>query len=410
MKKILLNILVLYKFTLYNMVKRNKKNTKDTPRKKTKASTSMDDIRRDLSADFDIAGSLPQTPQDFQPVSTILPSTSEGIPLQSSHNPSDSATILAYLKKIDASNEALTKRVQDLEANRLGSQHQTILGSSAIPVSSQPLLGAQASAIASTARQLQGTQSITVPAHEIGRQGVQETAQYFSRDGVMPDISVLRQNPHISQSVSQILAAYDVQARQDSFQGKIATKKSGRFNTTDTVTSIPELRWPNEGYLGVSAKKRIPYDDLSVTEWAVGQLSNVFHIQDTNLARQALLQVILALKDATSLPWEAVRSAWGNSMHEIEQGTLSWEDNVQWSLNRLSASQIALANARTVNQPSLQRKDKICKFYNQGSCSHESSHGNFRHHCSFCARSGRILTHPEVKCNTKLKQEGQTSK
>ena len=77
MKKILLNILVLYKFTLYNMVKRNKKNTKDTPRKKTKASTSMDDSRRDLSADFDIAGSLPQTPQDFQPVSTSPPSTSE---------------------------------------------------------------------------------------------------------------------------------------------------------------------------------------------------------------------------------------------------------------------------------------------------------------------------------------------
>ena len=171
--------------------------------------------------------------------------------------------------------------------------------------------------------------------------------------------------------------------------------------------TIPELRWSNEGYLGVSAKKRISYDDLSVTEWAVGQLSNVCH---TNLARQALLQVILALRDTTSLPWEAVRSAWGNSMHQIEQGSLSWEDNVQWSLNRLSASQIALANARTINQPSLKRKDKICKFYNQGSCSHESSHGNFRHNCSFCARSGRILTHPEVKCNIKLIQEGQITK
>ena len=84
---------------------------------------------------------------------------------------------------------------------------------------------------------------------------MQDTAQNFSRDGVMPDISVLHQNPHILQSVSQILAAYDIQAWQDSFQGKPATKKSGRFNTTDTVTSIPELRWPNEGYLGVSAKK-----------------------------------------------------------------------------------------------------------------------------------------------------------
>ena len=64
----------------------------------------------------------------------------------------------------------------------------------------------------------------------------------------------------------------------------------------------------------------------------------------------------------------------------------------------------------TVNQLSYQKKEKICKFNNQGSCSHESNHGNFRHHYSFCARLGRILTHPEVKCNTKLKQEGQTTK
>ena len=49
-----------------NMVKGNKKNTKDTLRKKTKASTSIDDSRKDLSADFDTAVSLHQTPQDFQ--------------------------------------------------------------------------------------------------------------------------------------------------------------------------------------------------------------------------------------------------------------------------------------------------------------------------------------------------------
>ena len=99
----------------------------------------------------------------------------------------------------------------------------------------------------------------------------------------------------------------------------------------------------------------------------MGQLNNVVHIQDPSTAKHTLLQVILALKDATLLPWEAVKSAWGNSMHEVEQGTLTWEDSVQWSLNRLSASQIAMANMHTVNQPSSQRRDKICKYYNQGS-------------------------------------------
>ena len=114
----------------------------------------------------------------------------------------------------------------------------------------------------------------------------QLTIQQFSNDGILPDLQVLRHNPHISQSVSQILSAYDAQARQDSLQGKPAqVKKSGRFNTTDTVIAAPEARWPNEGYLGVNGKKRIAYDELSLPEWAVGQLYNVFHIQDPTTAR-----------------------------------------------------------------------------------------------------------------------------
>ena len=98
------------------------------------------------------------------------------------------------------------------------------------------------------------------------------------------------------------------------------------------------------GGLGANGKKTVCYYEWLLPKWAVGQLNNVFHIQDLITARLALLQVILARKDATSLPWEAVRSAWGNSMHGIEPGTIVWEDSFQWSLNRLLESQIAMAN------------------------------------------------------------------
>ena len=126
---------------------------------------------------------------------------------------------------------------------------------------------------------------------------------------------VLRHNPHISQSVSQILSTYDAQARQEPIQGKPAqVKKSGRFNTTDTVTAAPEARWPNEGYLGVSGKKRIAYDELALPEWAVGQLYNVFHIQDPTTARHTYFCLRMP---RLCLIVSAVRSAWGNSMHEV---------------------------------------------------------------------------------------------
>ena len=68
-------------------------------------------------------------------------------------------------------------------------------------------------------------------------------------------------------------------------------------------------------------------------------------MKDPGVLRQALLQTILALKDATSLPWSAVRSAWATSMHELEESLLTWADATQSSLNRLSASQMSMANS-----------------------------------------------------------------
>ena len=44
---------------------------------------------------------------------------------------------------------------------------------------------------------------------------------------------------------------------------------------------------------------------------------------------------------------------------------------------------------------------KICKFYNEGTCSYENHHGLYKHIFGYCDRLGRVLQHPEVKCNIK---------
>ena len=84
-------------------------------------------------------------------------------------------------------------------------------------------------------------------------------------------------------------------------------------------------------------------------EWAFSQLLNIYHIEDPVLLKQVLLQVIVSLRNATFLPWQAVRNAWYNSMHKIEQGSLQWADATQWALKRLSTSQIPMANASQVS-------------------------------------------------------------
>ena len=122
-----------------------------------------------------------------------------------------------------------------------------------------------------------------------------------------------------------MLATYDAHSHNELFQGKLsATKHSGMKKSVDTITAPPHKHWPNEGYQGTGGKKRQFYDELSMLEWIVGQLANVYHIADPTLSKQALLQVIYAMKDTTSLPWVAVINAWASSMHCVEENTLSW--------------------------------------------------------------------------------------
>ena len=116
-------------------------------------------------------------------------------------------------------------------------------------------------------------------------------------------------------------------------------------------------------------------------------------MRDPSTAKQALLQVFMAFKDTTS-PWQAVRSAWAHSMHDVEQGVLTWDNSTKWALNRLSSSQIAMTNSHIITTSSVPKK--ICKYYEK-LCSHEGNHSTYKHNCSFCARQGRQLQHPELK-------------
>ena len=82
------------------------------------------------------------------------------------------------------------------------------------------------------------------------------------------------------------------------------------------------------------------YDELMMSELAAGQLSNIYLIQDPILVKQTMVQAIQVLKDAPFLLWQAVRTAYAQSVHQVEQGTLSGQDNTQWVLYRISSSQM----------------------------------------------------------------------
>ena len=120
----------------------------------------------------------------------------------------------------------------------------------------------------------------------------------------MPKAEVLRSIPSISSAVSQLLASYDHQTDKKALQGKlnITRKKSGRYNTTETTTVGPSFRWPNEGLISTSHLRKPSYDDLTLAQWASGQIANILLVEDHSLSKNMLIQMAAAMRDAVYLP------------------------------------------------------------------------------------------------------------
>ena len=329
------------------------------------------------------------------PVSTVASTAQPQI------SASTGQVILDMLNKLDASNQELTRRMNRFERN--GSVSSTPLTSPTIP----PINPTHAS----------GTQQVAVPPH-LPQQSIHNRTTTVNtgrhafgmvqprppavpcdtRDAVAPKVDVLRSIPSISTAVSQLLASYDQQADREVLQGKstVIRKKSGRYNTTDTTSLGPHFRWPNEGLISASHLKKPAYDDLSLAQWVSGQLAKILLIEDQVLSRDMLTQRAASMRYAVSLPWPVVRSAWAVSMTDIEEGRLNWADSMQWSLNRISNSQLAMHNTQSLAASG--SKIRICRYFNEGTCTSETHHGTYKHFCSHCYKQGRSLAHPEIKC------------
>ena len=290
-------------------------------------------------------GSYLEEPE--QPAVSTIPSTDPTSPAPLGQE--STSMIISMLQKLSDSNQSLIQRVERIEQKNAG-EHININQTSHLPV--QALQGH--GPVASTSRlphphqfhtptQTQlignGTRARNTGAihAQLPQQGQSEVIQNpmgpkarasdIQTDGVVPTLEAIRRIPTISDTVSNLLASYEDQVKA-AIQGR-QHRKSGRYNSTDMALTAPEFRWPNEGFHGQTGKKKTVYDDLTLPQWITGQLTNIYHMRDQNTARQALLQVILAMKDATSLPWTAVRNAWATSMHDLEEGHLGWHDSTQ---------------------------------------------------------------------------------
>ena len=398
-----------------------KKSPASSAKKKTlstvKAKSSVKKLTKKNNATTKNDGSYLQgAPQlsSQEVVSTASNITTQD-PTQGDFSQSTGQAILQMLHKLDASNQSLTKRMDSLERQNsisstpIGSPTAQRLGAAPVAHTQQPRVEFatnQAGTVTPrvvTSRLPSTSDRMSVPSVSYAQpaHGGAEVRTQLSHDAVIPKPEVMRSIPSVSSAVSRLLAQYENQADQQVFQGKNYNirKRSGRYNTTDNAVMSPQYRWPNEGLVSSSHNKKPAYDELNMAQWTSGQLNNMLLVEDNTTLRCMLTQMALAMRDAGSLPWPAVRSSWAVSMTDVEEGRLQWSDSLQWSLNRISNSQLAVLNSTSVN-PSGQ-KSKICRFYNEGNCNNESHHGVYKHFCNTCYKQGRSLMHPELKCSSR---------
>ena len=137
-----------------------------------------------------------------------------------------------------------------------------------------------------------------------------------------PTLEAVRSSSDISRAVTRLLSYYDDQAEMEVLQGNgpFGRRKSGHYNVTDTTNVKLEFKWPNEVYITNSSVKKPAYDDMSMAQWVAGQLHNISQVEDPMVVKLMLQQVILSIRDAVTIPWAAVRVAWGISMTQLEEG------------------------------------------------------------------------------------------
>ena len=188
----------------------------------------------------------------------------------------------------------------------------------------------------------------------------------------------------------------------------------------DEVIVPKEIIWPHEYVLSGSAKERVQYDQLSLTQWVTG-FCHIMREKANLETRQHMLDYMIALMDdADDFLWDAAKASHAVLLCRMEQGEIKHfgklkkidrvrRANAQTHVNPSQGSQ---NSKKSVTPPS---RSMPYLHFNQGNCSYTTNHETrgvmYKHICSECFTSfGKVFGHHSTECWNKLKKQSKTSK
>ena len=212
-------------------------------------------------------------------------------------------------------------------------------------------------------------------------------------------------------------------AEEDANQGESSSRlslKSGRERTAGSDHKRIYVKWPQEACFIGPDWRRVKYDDLTQSQWTAG-LTAIAAEEPNPVIQRNMLQYLAALhQDVVDFSFNVALGSHAIILTYLEEGRVTWDDLPLIQALRESYSYRSQASASSKpnnGQPSKTRlepsKRRICRNYNSGTCTRESSHVNngtyYDHHCSFCIIKGYKFSHPETTCNKKPAGSGVTN-
>ena len=225
----------------------------------------------------------------------------------------------------------------------------------------------------------------------------------------LPTLENLKKNVSIQQLVEDRIKELQ-QISKTSTDPKLKSQRGGQVE----VLVKNHIKWPHEYVLAGSNKERVTYDELTMGQWVAGFCRTMRDESDKNCKEAMLNYLISLLDDANDFTWSAAKTCHAVLLCCMEQGEI--KDFTQTEavdrVRRAHAQRHVPQNNKNHNKNSSRRDKNVksmpCQFFNQGTCTHNSTHETrgalYRHICSSCfTRNTKTFPHSEVDCKSKQK-------
>ena len=230
---------------------------------------------------------------------------------------------------------------------------------------------------------------------------VPESSSSSSDESDEPTLEVLKSH-HLQQKVDKRIREL-VESSHSQGNQKFKSQRGGEVE----VQVKHKVHWPHEAILGGTARQRVTYDQLSLTQWVQGFCRNI--LEEKSGKRKDLMVAYLGdlMEDATDFSWQGAKAAHAVLMCEMERGSVRWEDTERLDRIRRAHAQKHIPT----NKQNWARGDKkpwFCKNFQTNACAHKKDHESngrlHKHICAFCLANGRQLNHSEKNCMLKSSQ------